>query len=129
LKKLSGNSHKVYTGVCISTSSSRKIFSAESTVQFIPAGEKDLLDYIDQYMPYDKAGAYGAQESLPEGMNPLSEKEKIFLNEIGKPDLFEKSLAVKSHARVPLIEKIDGSYFNVMGLPVVELCEILATDF
>ena len=125
LKKLSGNAHRVFTGVCISTTEAKKTFSVVSTVQFIKAGEKELLDYIDHYKPYDKAGSYGAQECLPAGMNPLSEKEKKYLVEIGKPDLFEKSLAVKDHARVPLIERIDGSYFNVMGLPVMELHEAL----
>lgn len=121
LKKLSGNTHKVYTGVCISTIQTRKSFSTESEVEFVNAGEKELLEYIDTYKPYDKAGAYGAQECLPAGMNPLSEEEKSFLIKIGKPDLFERSLAVKDHARVPLIRSIKGSYFNVMGLPVVEL--------
>ena len=121
LQKLSGNKHKVYTGVCISTAEARKLFYAESEVEFIKAGEKELLEYIDTYKPYDKAGSYGAQECLPAGMNPLSEEEKLFLNKIGKPDLFERSLAVKDHARVPLIKAIKGSYFNVMGLPVVEL--------
>lgn len=123
LQKLSGNTHKVYTGVCISTPETRKLFYAESEVEFIKAGEKELLEYIDSYKPFDKAGSYGAQECLPAGMNPLSEEEKTFLIIIGKPDLFERSLAVKDHARVPLIRSIKGSYFNVMGLPVVELWE------
>ncbi len=129
LNKLSGNSHKVFTGVCISTPLSKKIFSVESSVQFKRNSERNLLEYIDQYKPFDKAGSYGAQECLPEGMNPLSEKEKMFLSQIGKPDLFEKSLAIKDHARVPLIEKIEGSYFNVMGLPVAELFDILEKEF
>lgn len=129
LNKLSGHAHKVFTGVSISTFGKRKSFSVESEVLFIKAGEKQLLDYIDAYKPFDKAGAYGAQECLPAGMNPLSEKEKIFLLEIGKPDLFEKSLAVKDHARVPLIEKIEGSYFNVMGLPVVQLWDELKAGY
>lgn len=126
LFKLSGNVHQVFTGVCISAWGSKKIFSVESKVTFRNSGEQALFDYIDQYKPYDKAGAYGAQECLPEGMNPLSEKEMSFLASIGKADLFEKSLAVKGHARVPLIERIEGSYFNVMGLPVVELYAALA---
>ena len=125
LNKLSGNVHLVFTGVCISTIEKRKIFSVASTVKFTRTAEKELLEYIDQYKPYDKAGSYGAQECLPEKMNPLSMKERDFLKSINKPDLFEKSLAVKNHARVPLIEKIEGSYFNVMGLPVVELWEEL----
>lgn len=128
LNKLSGNVHQVYTGVCISTAKERRTFSVKSTVQFIKAGEKELLEYVDQYKPYDKAGSYGAQECLPENMNPLSHQEIKFLGEIGKPDLFEKSLAVKDHSKVPLIESIQGSYFNVMGLPVVELWEELKLE-
>ncbi|CAN5673462.1 Maf-like protein [soil metagenome] len=129
LNKLSGNVHVVYTGVCIATTEKRKLFSVASSVKFIKAGEKELLEYIDQYKPYDKAGSYGAQECLPEKMNPLSMQEKDFLKKIGKPDLFEKSLAVKNHARVHLIENIEGSYFNVMGLPVVELWDLLSGEF
>ncbi len=125
LQKLSGNSHQVFTGVCISTKQKRTTFFVESEVQFRRAKEKEIPEYIDEYKPYDKAGSYGAQECLPEGMNPLSEKEKFFLNNIGKPDLFENTLAVKHHARFPLIEKISGSYFNVMGMPIVELYEIV----
>jgi septum formation protein len=129
LKKLSGRSHEVYTGVCISTTAKRKCFYTRSVVWFQKMKDADLMEYIDQYKPFDKAGAYGAQECLPEGMNPLSEKEKAFLKKIGKQDLFEKSLAVKDHAKVPLIEKIEGSYFNVMGLPVAELYDEMQKDF
>jgi septum formation protein len=129
LKKLNGSAHKVFTGVCLASAHKRKVFSVASSVQFRKVSEADLLDYVDQYQPFDKAGAYGAQECLPAGMNPLSEKEKKFLVRAGMPDLFERSLAVKKHAPIALIEKIDGSYFNVMGLPVVELAEMLAAEF
>jgi len=129
LKKLSGRSHEVYTGVCLSSTKKRNCFYTRSVVWFRKMAETDLIQYIDQYKPFDKAGSYGAQESLPEKMNPLSEKENTFLHKIGKPDLFEKSLAVKDHAKVPLIEKIEGSYFNVMGLPVAELYEEMQKEF
>jgi len=125
LKKLSGNTHQVFTGVTISTPEKRKTFCVESTVTFARVEEKQLMEYISHYKPFDKAGAYGAQECLPAGMNPLSEKEKLFLNKINQPGLFERSLAVKDHARLPLIKKIKGSYFNVMGLPLVELVKEL----
>jgi septum formation protein len=129
LRKLSGKSHQVFTGVCIMSGDRKKIFAVESQVEFIPADDKTLADYIQQYQPFDKAGSYGAQECLPDGMNPLSDREIGFLERIGHPNLFAESLAVKDHAKVPLIKKIEGSYFNVMGLPVVELYELLQKEF
>lgn len=129
LRQLAGNPHQVYTGVCLTASSRKITLSVESTVTFRKASDKELEEYIDQYRPFDKAGSYGAQECLPEGMNPLSAAEKKFLAEIGIPDLFENSLAVREHARIALIQKIDGSYFNVMGLPLVELVEALRKEF
>jgi septum formation protein len=129
LNVLSGRNHQVYTGVCISDSSAQKSFFARSDVWFRAMKESDLIEYIEHYKPFDKAGSYGAQECLPENMNPLSKEEKDFLLSIGKDDLFEKSLAVKDHARVPIIDKIEGSYFNVMGLPLTELYRILKNDF
>jgi len=129
LQKLAGNTHKVYTGVCISAGSKKFTFTVESGVEFISADNETLQSYIKEYKPFDKAGSYGAQECLPDGMNPLSESEKEFLNSIGQPELFEKSLAVKDHAKVPLIKKIEGSYFNVMGLPIAELVEIIGREF
>ena len=129
LRKLSGKTHMVFTGVCVSSGKKKKVFSVASQVEFNAADDKMLADYIQQYQPFDKAGSYGAQECLPEGMNPLSEKEILFLESIGRPKLFEDSLAIKDHAKVPLIKKIEGSYFNVMGLPVAELCEMLEKEF
>lgn len=125
LQKLSGHTHQVFTGVTLRSATTEKIFSVESKVTFRKFPLKDLEGYVDQYSPYDKAGAYGAQECLPEGLKPLSEKEMAFLHTVSKPALFEKSLAVKEGSRFPLIERIEGSYFNVMGLPVVELYEAL----
>ena len=129
LRKLSGKVHRVYTGVCIAAIRAKESFSVMSEVEFIPADDKTLTDYIRQYQPFDKAGSYGAQECLPDGYNPLSDKEKSFLKSIHRTDLFETSLAVKDHAKVPLIKRIEGSYFNVMGLPVVELFTMLEKEF
>jgi len=129
LRKLAGKTHQVFTGVCVRSGAKKKIFSVESKVEFVEADDKTLAAYIQQYQPFDKAGAYGAQECLPDGMNPLSEKEIQFLKAIDRPKLFEESLAVKDHAKVPLIKKIQGSYFNVMGLPVMELYELLKSEF
>ena len=124
LKKLSGKTHQVYTGVCFMSSEKKKIISVRSNVRFKNINDNELKFYIEHYKPFDKAGSYGAQECLPEGMNPCSETEKKFLASIHKPDLFERTLS-KGKKHMPLIENIDGSYFNVMGLPVVELYEEL----
>ena len=127
LRMLNGQTHEVFTGVCIKTAEAQQVFSVQSWVRFRFMREQHLQFYVDNYKPFDKAGSYGAQECLTEGMNPLSDKEKSFLTLIGKPDLFERSLAQKEHAAIPLIERIEGSYFNVMGLPVVELYEALVS--
>jgi len=62
LKKLSGKTHKVITGVCILSSSNRIIFSEETEVEFKPLSKKQIEYYVDNYQPYDKAGAYAIQE-------------------------------------------------------------------
>jgi septum formation protein len=84
LRKLSGNTHEVLTGVCIRTAGRLRTFHASSMVCFTRLSNEEIDYYVDHYQPYDKAGAYGVQE---------------WIGYIG-------------------IERIDGSYFNVMGLPV-----------
>ena len=68
LKKLSGNVHFVVTSVCIfdSESSAYKILSTTSYVEFFDLSDEKIIDYIENFSPLDKAGAYGIQE-LPEG--------------------------------------------------------------
>lgn len=87
LNLLSGKKHLVITGVCLCTKSKLYSFSDETEVFFKEFSQNEIDYYIQKYKPFDKAGAYGAQEWL--GM-------------IG-------------------VEKINGSYFNVMGLPVQKL--------
>lgn len=91
LKLLSGKKHEVYTGVCLKSSSKVKVFYAKTDVYFKVLSDEEINYYITNYNPYDKAGAYGAQE---------------WIGYIA-------------------VEKIVGSYFNVMGLPVKELYEEL----
>jgi septum formation protein len=91
LTKLSGRSHDVYTGVCFLSSNKKHSFSAISTVYFRVFSENEIHYYVDKYKPFDKAGAYGAQE---------------WIGYVG-------------------IEHIEGSYFNVMGLPIQKLYEEL----
>jgi septum formation protein len=80
LRALSGKTHQVITGVCISTLQRRKVFHVISDVRFARLAEVEI-----EY--YDKAGSYGVQE---------------WIGFVG-------------------VEHINGSYFNVMGLPVQRL--------
>ena len=125
LSLLNGRRHQVYTGICLFKNNEKKIFSVESNVVFRKLNENEIQKYIEVYKPFDKAGSYGAQESLPEGINSCSEKEIKFMKKFGFEKLFERTLPEENINRIPLIDHIEGSYFNVMGLPVVELFEEL----
>ncbi len=127
LSILNGQTHQVYTGVCLVSTTNKIVFSSKSNVTFKKVKDELLLDYIHQCKPFDKAGSYGAQECMPEGKNYCSDEEKQFLYSIKQPFLFEKSLAVESGKHFPIIDAIEGSYFNVMGLPIVELHKHLLT--
>lgn len=61
LKKLSGNTHKVITGVCIKSSEKIVSFSSVSKVEFYSMSDEEILEYIDTEEPMDKAGAYAIQ--------------------------------------------------------------------
>ena len=91
LKKLSGNTHKVITGVCIKSIKKEVIFSVTTMVTFKKLSYKEIEYYINNFNPFDKAGAYGIQD---------------WIGQIG-------------------IQRIDGSYSNVVGLPTKELYEQL----
>jgi septum formation protein len=115
LSMLSGKTHHVYTGVCISSSEKRKLFSEETGVTFRNLNKQEIEYYVDNFKPFDKAGSYGAQECLPHGMDPCSPDEVAFLKKINKPDLYLDTLGSKG---IAAIHEINGSYFNVMGLPI-----------
>ena len=87
LRALSGKTHQVITGVCISTLQRRKVFHVISDVRFARLTEAEIEYYLHNFKPYDKAGSYGVQE---------------WIGFVG-------------------VEHINGSYFNVMGLPVQRL--------
>ena len=87
LKEISGNTHEVITGVTIFSLSKELTFSDSTKVTFEALTEEEICYYVDEFKPYDKAGAYGIQEWI--------------------------GLIACSH--------IDGSYFNVVGLPVQRL--------
>ncbi len=91
LQLLSGKMHEVYTGVCLKSKHKTTSFVALTKVYFKELSLEEIEFYIRNYNPYDKAGAYGAQE---------------WIGYIA-------------------IDRIEGTYFNVMGLPVRELYEEL----
>jgi len=62
LRALSGKSHQVFTGVCLTTTEWQKSFTAASDVLFDVLSEDEIQYYVDRYQPMDKAGAYGVQE-------------------------------------------------------------------
>ena len=88
---LSGKTHQVATGVTISTADRTVSFSSVTDVTFAPLSEEEIRFYVDNYQPFDKAGAYGIQEWIG-------------------------AVAVSG---------INGSYYNVMGLPVHRLFQEL----
>ena len=62
LRKLSGQTHEVYTGVCLTTTRWQHSFMARTEVRFAILDEEEIVWYVDRYRPFDKAGAYGVQE-------------------------------------------------------------------
>ena len=62
LQKLSGRTHQVVTGVCLTTQTQTVHFSVETDVTFKTLTEEETDFYIEHYKPFDKAGAYGIQE-------------------------------------------------------------------
>lgn len=93
IKMISGKTHQVITGVCISTINRCETFAVSTNVSFTQLTDKEINYYINKYHPMDKAGSYGVQE---------------WIGYVG-------------------VDKIEGSYYNVMGLPVQKLYHILKT--
>lgn len=84
LHELSGQVHEVITSISLTSVKKQKTFSDTTLVYFKDLSDEEIDFYIENYKPFDKAGAYGIQEWLG------------FI----------------------AVEKLQGSYFNVMGFPV-----------
>lgn len=95
LSRLSGHTHLVTTGVCLTTTHRQHHFSVSTKVTFKQLSESEINYYVEHYKPMDKAGAYGIQE---------------WIGYIG-------------------VTGIEGSYFNVMGLPVQRIYQELSENF
>lgn len=62
LRTMSGRTHEVFTGVCITTTDWQRSFTAQTEVHFATLSEEEIAYYVDNFQPMDKAGAYGVQE-------------------------------------------------------------------
>lgn len=83
LHKLSGKTHQVVTGVCLTTKDRRASFSVETDVTFKSLSNDEIDYYITNYCPYDKAGAYGIQEWI--GHVGVTDMKGSYFNVMGFP--------------------------------------------
>lgn len=83
LQKLSGKTHRVITGVYLMKDSDYKFFTETTLVHFHPLTLSQIEYYVDQYQPYDKAGAYGIQDWI--GVIGIRGIEGDFYNVMGLP--------------------------------------------
>lgn len=83
LHELSGKVHKVVTGVCILTRDRRTSFTTETEVKFAELSDDEISYYIDNQMPFDKAGSYGIQEWI--GCVAVEWIKGSFYNVMGLP--------------------------------------------
>jgi septum formation protein len=83
LQKLSGKTHRVITGVYLVNETESRYFSETTLVHFHPLTLAQIEYYVDQYQPYDKAGAYGIQDWI--GVVGIQGIEGDFYNVMGLP--------------------------------------------
>lgn len=83
LNKLSGNHHKVITGVCIMSHENETAFADVTDVEFHALTQEQIEFYIDKYRPFDKAGAYAIQEWI--GVVGIKCVNGDFYNVMGLP--------------------------------------------
>jgi len=83
LRALSGQTHKVITGVCLTTLGAQRSFSVTSEVTFKCLTDEEIFYYVDHYQPYDKAGAYGIQEWI--GYVGVTGLKGSYFNVMGLP--------------------------------------------
>lgn len=94
LRRLSGRTHEVYTGLCLIHGEHIQTAHAVTAVTFAPLSDDTIAAYVATGEPLDKAGAYGIQG---QGLG--------------------------------FIPRIDGDYYNVVGLPLELLRGLLLPDF
>jgi septum formation protein len=90
LRRLSGRTHEVMTGVCLIANGREQVEAEITRVQMIEISDQEIADYAASGEPMDKAGAYAIQGAASRW-----------------------------------IPRIEGCYFNVVGLPVPRLYAML----
>jgi septum formation protein len=83
IKSMSGKTHEVITSVCFKTNSASTLLHDITKVTFNSLSDEAILYYIENYKPYDKAGAYGIQEWF--GFMAVSKVEGSYTNVMGLP--------------------------------------------
>jgi septum formation protein len=83
LRLLSGRTHQVITGVCLTTAKTQRAFSVITDVTFCELTDAEIDYYIERYQPYDKAGAYGIQEWI--GYVGVTDIHGSYFNVMGLP--------------------------------------------
>jgi len=83
IKKLSGKTHQVITGVFIKDAVTEIAFADTTEVSFYELSEEQIAFYVDRYQPYDKAGAYAIQEWI--GVIGIKSINGDFYNVMGLP--------------------------------------------
>ncbi len=94
LKKLSGTTHYVVSGIAIKTKSKTYSDAVITKVTMRNLDEGEIIAYVNKDHPLDKAGAYGIQDMAG-----------------------------------AFVTHIEGDFYNVVGLPLCRLCEILNKEF
>lgn len=83
LQKLSGKTHQVITGVCLLTKNEQRVFRVTTDVTFKELEMEEIKYYVDNYKPFDKAGAYGIQEWI--GYIGVTSLNGSYFNVVGFP--------------------------------------------
>jgi len=83
IKSLSNKTHEVISSVCIKSYNKSKIFNAITYVSFSDLSDEEILYYIENFKPFDKAGAYGIQEWI--GLIGIKEIKGSYTNVVGLP--------------------------------------------
>lgn len=62
LRRLSGRTHQVMTGVALTSTTKQASFVSVTEVDFDVLSDDEIRHYVHNHRPMDKAGAYGIQE-------------------------------------------------------------------